>query len=215
MVENLDWNVGRLLAAIEDTGKMNDTVVFFYSDNGGLSTAEGSPTSNRPLSEGKGWMYEGGTREPLLVRWPGVIPAGSRCAEPVTSTDFYPTMLEIAGLPPIPAQHGDGVSILPVLKGADRLNREAIYWHYPHYSNQGGSPGCSMRSGDWKLIEFFEDGKLELYNLREDAGEERDLAAREPALVKRLYRMLAGWRESVKAKLPSRNPRYQEEISAT
>jgi arylsulfatase A-like enzyme len=211
MVENLDANVGRLLATLEETGRADDTVVFFHSDNGGLATAEGSPTTNRPLNEGKGWMYEGGTREPLLVRWPGRIAPGSRCAVPVTSTDFYPTMLEMAGLPALPDQHRDGISIVPLLQGGDRLDREAIFWHYPHYSNQGGSPGCSLRCGDWKLIEFFEDGKLELYNLREDVGEEHDRANSEPALVRRLHGMLVAWRDSVRAKIPEPNPEYDAE----
>jgi arylsulfatase A-like enzyme len=117
-------------------------------------------------------------------------------------------MLEAAGLDPIPEQHRDGVSLVPLLKGGDRLDREAIYWHYPHYGNQGGTPGSSLRAGDYKLIEFFEDGRLELYNLRDDIGEERDLAAAEPALAQKLHKMLVSWRTEVEAKIPEPNPDY-------
>jgi arylsulfatase A-like enzyme len=208
MVYGLDENIGRLFEAIDRAGQAENTVVIFTSDNGGLATAEGSPTSNAPLSEGKGWMYEGGTREPLIVRWPGVVEPGSQCSVPVTSTDFYPTMLEIAGLDLMPEQHRDGVSLLPLLKGAKSLDREAIFWHYPHYGNQGGTPGSSVRAGDHKLIEFFEDGHVELYDLREDIGEERDLAQAEPRLAQQLQEMLADWREKVKAKIPQPNPDY-------
>jgi len=209
MIENLDWNVGRLLRALDETGLADDTAVFFTSDNGGLATSEGSPTCNAPLAEGKGWMYEGGTREPLLVRWPAAIRPGSTCDEPVTSTDFYPTILEMARMDLLPQQHGDGTSLLPLLKGATRLARPAIYWHYPHYGNQGGTPGSSVRSGDFKLIEFFEDGRLELYNLRDDEGERDNLAARMPRKAAELGAMLARWRQSVAAKIPAPNPDYQ------
>ncbi len=211
MIENLDMNIGRLLSALAATGQSKNTVVVFYSDNGGLSTAEGSPTTNKPLNEGKGWMYEGGTREPLIVRWPGEIKPGSKCAVPVTSTDFYPTFLEIAGLPFDPQQHCDGASILPLLKGGNSLDREAIFWHYPHYSNQGGTPGCSVRSGDYKLIEFFEDGRLELYNLRSDIEEKHNLARWQPEVVRKLHRLLADWRAGVRARIPHDNPDYERE----
>jgi len=209
MVENLDTSVGRLLDALEAAGLAENTIVIFTSDNGGLATAEGSPTCNAPLAEGKGWMYEGGTREPLVVRWPGRTPAGSRCAEPVSSVDFYPTLLEAAGLPARPEQHCDGVSLLPLLEGSQEpLEREGLFWHYPHYSNQGGTPGCSIRSGDWKLIEFFEGGKLELYNLREDVAETRDRSAELPDKAGELHAKLVAWRESVEALVPKPNPNW-------
>ncbi|MCB0123893.1 MAG: sulfatase, partial [Caldilineaceae bacterium] len=138
MVENLDWNIGRLLEALERNGIAEETVVIFTSDNGGLSTSEGSPTCNAPLAEGKGWMYEGGTREPLIIKWPGVITGGSRCAIPVTSPDFLPTLLTMAEMP-IPEELAlEGVDFSPLLRGAAALDREAIFWHYPHYGNQGG-----------------------------------------------------------------------------
>jgi arylsulfatase A-like enzyme len=184
-------------------------VVIFTSDNGGLATAEGSPTCNAPLAEGKGWMYEGGVREPLIIKWPGVIQPGSISEVPVTSPDFYPTILKMAGLALLPEQHTDGTSFLGLLKGEKHLDREAIYWHYPHYSNQGGTPGCSIRLGDYKLIEFFEDGKLELYNLREDASEEHDLAGKDPKRESEMQKMLSDWRQQVNAKIPQLNPDYE------
>lgn len=205
MIYNLDWNIGRLLKALNDSGKSDNTIIIFTSDNGGLATAEGSPTCNAPLSEGKGWMYEGGVREPLIVKWPGKIKPGSVCKENVTSTDFYPTMLEVADLPLIPEQHCDGVSFLPLLKGENSLEREALYWHYPHYGNQGGTPGSSIRMGDYKLLEFFEDGRLELYNLTEDIAEDNNLTSKMPELTNKMHSMLINWRSRVDAKIPQKN----------
>jgi len=209
MIYTLDENIGRLLEILESTGQADNTVVIFTSDNGGLATAEGSPTSNAPLSEGKGWMYEGGTREPFIVRWPGVVRQGATCSVPITSPDFYPTLLEMAGLPLRPEQHVDGVSLLSLLKGAQSLEREAIFWHYPHYGNQGGTPGSSIRVGDYKLIHFFEDDRIELYNLRDDISEDCDLAAQMPVLAGQLKTRLADWRAQVEAKIPQPNPDYQ------
>ena len=208
MVQNLDACIGRLLGTLDELGIADDTLVIFTSDNGGLATAEGSPTCNAPLAEGKGWMYEGGTREPLIVRWPGVTPRDSLCRVPVTSPDFYPTLLEAAGLDPRPAQHADGVSVAGLLGGGDRLDRDAIFWHYPHYGNQGGTPGCSVRCGDYKLIEFFEDRRVELYNLREDIGETRNLAPDQPDLARDLHARLRAWLAGVGAEIPQPNPDY-------
>ncbi len=208
MIENLDSNIGRLLDALEETGQADHTTIVFTSDNGGLSTAEGSPTCNAPLNEGKGWMYEGGVREPLIVKWPGVTKPGTVCSVPVTSPDFYPTFLEMAGIPPLPGQHMDGTSITPLLNGAESLDREAIYWHYPHYGNHGGTPGSSIRMGDYKLIEFFEDGHLELYQLREDLEEQHNLAASHPEIAAELQSNLHGWRERIEANMPVTNPDY-------
>jgi len=209
MIETLDENIGRLLRVLAEQGIEKDTVVFFTSDNGGLATSEGSPTCNAPLAEGKGWMYEGGTREPLIVAWPGRIRAGAVCDLPVTTPDFYPTILALAGLEPIPEQHQDGVSILPLLRETGRPERDAIFWHYPHYGNQGGTPGSAVRVGDHKLIEFFEDGRLELYNLRADVGETHDLAPEMPRLRERLRQHLHAWRDRVEARIPQPNPAWQ------
>ena len=210
MIECLDRNIGRLLSTLESKGVLDNTLIVFTSDNGGLSTAEGSPTCNAPLSEGKGWMYEGGVREPLIVAWPEVVGPGSVCEAPVTSPDFFPTLLEAAGIPLMPEQHRDGVSMMPLLKGGRRLEREAIYWHYPHYGNQGGTPACSMRMGDHKLIQFFEDNRLELYNLSCDIGENDNRASSEPELVKRMHAMLQAWRDGVHARIPEPNPEWNE-----
>ncbi len=210
MVYNLDWNIGRLLAALEESGQADHTLIVFTSDNGGLATSEGAPTCNAPLSEGKGWMYEGGVRVPFLVRWPSVIPAGCECHEPIVTPDVFPTFRELAGQSAQPDYAIDGVSLLPLLSGpvdgvAPRLDREAIYWHYPHYGNQGGTPGSSMRMGTYKLIEFFEDGRLELYNLEDDASEQHNLAAVMPELASRMQRMLEDWRVSIEALIPQPN----------
>lgn len=210
MVENLDTNIGRLLAALEAEGIADDTLVVFTSDNGGLATAESSPTCNAPLAEGKGWMQDGGVREPLLVRWPGIVSAGTVSSAITTTPDFYPTFLDAAGLSPLPTQHVDGVSILPALRG-EFFERGPIYWHFPHYGNQGGRPGSSIRDGDWKLIEMFEDGSTQLYNLREDISETRNLAAKEPALHDRLHVQLRAWRESVHALIPRPNPHWPKD----
>lgn len=208
MVENLDANIGRLLEALTETGKADNTLIVFTSDNGGLSTAEGSPTCNSPLQEGKGWMYEGGVRVPLIIYGRGVVKSGSVCTVPVTSPDFYPTLLEIAGLPLDHNQHVDGTSMLPLLQGEDKLEREAIFWHFPHYGNQGGTPGCSIRRGDYKLIEFFEDDHLELYDLRKDDSEQFNLINDKSDKAQHMYQMLVNWRESIEAKIPVVNPDF-------
>lgn len=200
MVESMDGAVGMVLGKLKELGLDDDTVVIFMSDNGGLSTSEGSPTSNLPLRGGKGWLYEGGIREPWLIRWPGVARPGSTCDVPVISTDFYPTILEIAGVKARPRQHRDGVSLAPLLRGNGAIDREALFWHYPHYSNQGGFPGAAVRVGDFKLIERFEDGRVHLYNLKDDIGERRDLAAQKPDQVRRMRRRLHDWYKEVDAK---------------
>jgi arylsulfatase A-like enzyme len=209
LIESLDENVGRLLQAIDAADETDNTIVIFTSDNGGLSTAEGSPTCNLPLAEGKGWMYEGGTREPLIVTWPGSVKPGSTSERVVTSPDFYPTLLEAAKLPLLPEQHCDGKSFLPSMRGETDDKRGPVFWHYPHYGNQGGTPGCSVRDGNYKLIEFFEDGRVELYNLSEDEGETQNLAGAEPEVANRLQSTLAAWRESVNARTPQANPEWK------
>ena len=217
MIESLDENVGRLLDTLEEEGLGRNTMVIFTSDNGGLSTAEGSPTCNYPLSEGKGWMYEGGTREPLLVRWPAQVRPGTTSRAVVTSPDFMPTLIQACSSSVAHAMRSlgvpdgvEGTSFLPVLRGeADGVDREAIFWHYPHYGNQGGTPGSSVRSGRYKLIEFFESGRLELYDLDSDPGENRDLSAELPGVRDRLHGLLTSWRERIEARLPEPNPGYE------
>jgi len=209
MVENLDTNIGRLLAALDDENLRDNTLVIFTSDNGGLSTAEGSPTCNLPYREAKGWNYEGGTRVCQIIRWPEVISPHSICHVPVISTDYYPTLLEATGLPFRPEQHCDGISLLPLLRGGEHLEREAIFWHYPHYSNQGGAPAASMIEGSWKLIEHFEDERLELFNLEHDPSETNNLSATDPQRTRRMHRRLKKWQEEVLAKIPERNQDWE------
>lgn len=208
MVASIDENVGKILKAIEEIGETKNTIVIFTSDNGGLSTAEGSPTCNAPLSEGKGWMYEGGLREPLIVKWPGQIKENSICEVPTISTDFYPTILDMKGGKLMPERHKDGVSILPLLKGENSLPDRCLYWHWPHYGSQGGTPGSSIIKGDYKLIEFFEDGRLELYNLTVDIGEKNEISEKFPEITEDLKNLLKTWRESMDAKIPKKNPHY-------
>ncbi len=207
MLEQMDSAIGRVLETVAGLGLTEQTIVVFMSDNGGLSTAEGHVTSNQPFRAGKGWLYEGGIREPWIIVAPGVTRAGSRCDTPVVSTDFYPTLLELAGLPLRPSQHLDGVSLAPLLAGKP-LERGPIFWHYPHYGNQGGSPAGATRQGDWKLIEWFEDGSLELFNLAQDPYEEHNLAATNSRKAQELLASLKSWRQQVHAVMPTPNPDF-------
>ncbi len=208
VIEAVDVAVGRLMRKLAGLKIADRTVIIFTSDNGGLRF-EGSSktyvTSNAPLRAGKGHLYEGGVRVPLIVHWPGTVKPGTVCDTPVSSIDFLPTIRELAGLE---GPGLDGVSIAPLLRPSGRLRREALYWHYPHYSNQGGAPGGSVRAGDWKLIEFYEDGRLELFNLKDDPGERRNLVRREHKRAAELHAMLKRWRTSVNAAMPAPNPRY-------
>lgn len=212
MLEQFDNAIGRVLKALETSGVADRTIVVFMSDNGGLATAEGHPTSNLPYRAGKGWPYEGGVREPLIICAPGVAVPGSACDTPVISTDFYPTFLELAGLPLMPEQHRDGVSLVPLLK-AGSLPPRPLFWHYPHYGNQGGAPFSAIRDGDYKLIEWHEDSSLELYNLKADIGEQHNLSADEPDKAKELHSRLMEWRKSVGALMPTANPHGKEEAA--
>lgn len=207
MVEAMDLAVGKVLAKLDELGLSENTLVIFTSDNGGLSTSEGWPTSNLPFRGGKGWMYEGGIREPLLVRWPAVVQRGRVVSTPVSSPDFFPTLLDAAGTAPQPDQTLDGVSLLPLLKGG-ALPERPLFWHYPHYGNQGGAPSAAVRSGDWKLIHWQEDNRVELFHLATDIGETTDLAAQEPKRVASLRKELHAWQEQVGAKFPVSNPNY-------
>lgn len=201
MIESMDRAVGQVLEKLDKLQIADNTIVFFMSDNGGLATSEGSPTSNLPLRAGKGWLYEGGIREPYLIKWPGVTRPGSVCSEPVISTDFYPTILDVVDLPLEPQQHLDGVSLVPLLKAEQQsLDREALYWHYPHYGNQGGMPGGAIRMGSYKLIERFEDGRVHLFDLKQDLGEQRDLANQMPDRVDKMRHRLHQWYQEVGAK---------------
>ncbi len=208
MVEAMDQAVGKVLKAIDDNGLADDTIVVFFSDNGGLSTGADAPTSNLPLRAGKAWSYEGGIREPLLVRWPGKVKAGGSCDVPVISTDFYPTLLELCGFDLLPKQHIDGTSFAGLLKDPAAKHRRApLFWHYPHWGNCGGIPNSAIRDGDWKLIRHYWKKEPELFNLAKDPGERNNLADQEPAKFKELDAKLDALLKDTDALLPFKNPR--------
>jgi len=225
MVESMDESLGRVLVKLEELGIANNTIIIFFSDNGGMSAANfGWPdriipdekldaaysTSNLPLRGAKGWLYEGGIRVPLVIKWPEKGVRDIVCEVPVISTDFYPSILDMAGLPLLPEQHIDGVSLVPLLKGDNQVEREAIYWHFPHYSNHGmQSPGGAVRFGDYKLLEYFENNTVQLFNLRQDIGEQHDLSLEMPEKTAQLHKMLRVWREEVSAQMMPPNPDYQ------
>jgi arylsulfatase A-like enzyme len=207
MVEAMDQAVGWVLDGLDELGLAENTIVVFTSDNGGLSTSEGWPTSNLPFRGGKGWIYEGGIREPTIVRWPGVTPAGQVNETMVTSPDWVPTLVEAAGVTVPMGVDFDGVSLLPAWRGAEQ-SRGPIFWHYPHYGNQGGFPSGSVRDGDWKLLENYDDGSVELYNLKTELSEQYDQSASQSDLVSRLQAQLRDWRGTVGARMPTVNPAF-------
>jgi arylsulfatase A len=207
MLESLDQAVGRILQTLDEQKLADNTVVIFTSDNGGhLPT-----TSNAPLRYGKASCYEGGTRVPLIVRWPRLTQPGSVCEVPVISPDLYPTVLSMAQVPGTPKQDVDGVSLAPLLRQTGTITREALFWHYPHYQlyQQGGTtPYGAVRAGDWKYIEFFDGQPAELYNLSADRSEQQNLASRLPDKAQQLANRLRNWQQEVGAQLPLPNPAY-------
>lgn len=222
MVEAADQSLGRVRETLRRAGLADDTIIVLTSDNGGMAAANfGNParivpddrldgsfaTSNLPLRGAKGWLYEGGIRVPLIVHWPEGGTKGVTCDEPVISTDIYPTLLEMAGLPLRAEQHVDGVSLVPLMAPGGGLAERALYWHFPHYSNHGmQSPGSAIRVGPYKLLEYFENGTVQLFDVEHDPGERQDLAAREPERVERLREDLRRWRADVQAAAMPPNP---------
>ncbi len=206
MVEEMDTAAGRILRKLDELGLAENTLVIFTSDNGGLSTAEGAPTSNLPLRGGKGWLYEGGIREPWLIRLPGAARNGQASATPIMSIDIFPTALAAAGVPVPAGLKIDGVNLVPHLRGEPAPERAALYWHYPHYGNQGGFPGGAIRMGEWKLVENYETGSVALYNLSDDLGEHHDLSAAEPARVATRRARLHEWYRETGAKFLRAKP---------
>jgi arylsulfatase A-like enzyme len=207
MIESLDDSVGRIRRKLDELKLADRTVIVFTSDNGGRVPT----TSNHPLRAGKGSCHEGGTRVPLIIHWPGVTKPGSVSETPVISMDLYPTILEITGQSQAARKRVDGIGLVSLLKGEGALKRDALFWHYPHYQHYqlgGTTPYGAIRAGDFKLIEYFDDMRVELYNLREDIGEQRNLAAEMPAKVDELRGRLQAWRKEVRAQMPSRNPDY-------
>ena len=204
MVSAVDQSVGAILGKLKELGLEKETAVIFFSDNGGLCTLRNrpGPTSNLPLRSGKGWLYEGGVREPMIVRAPGIARPGSVCDQPVVSMDFFPTMMELAGLKPDPTLHADGESLLPRLTGKEPRGERDLYWHYPHYHGSSWKPGASIRSGQLKLIEFYHEGTFELYDLERDPGEQQDLSKSRPGVAAGLREKLRRWQTEMKAKMP-------------
>ena len=209
MVEAMDGAVGKVIQGLKDSGKYEDTVVIFFSDNGGLSTSEGSPTSNYPLRAGKGWMYEGGIREPLILRVPGITTAGTTSDVPVTSTDFYPTILEACGKAPQLKDHVDGVSMLESMSGAEGVTDRVLFWHYPHWGNQGGIPCSAVRHGDWKLIKFYYHKDIELYNLKDDPSEKNNLVEVNKDKAAELLKVLDAKLKETGALFPTKNEGFK------
>jgi arylsulfatase A-like enzyme len=209
VIETLDDTVGRLLEELDRLKLAERTLVIFTSDNGGLHVPEGPHprvTYNSPYRAGKGFVYEGGLRIPLIVRWPGRVPAGAVVDAPVINTDWRPTLLEMAGLPVPPGL--DGVSLAALLTGRGPAPKRSLFWHFPHYTNQGSRPSGAMRQGDWMLVEYYDEEKAELYDLGGDRGERIDLAARNPRRVAQMRAALDRWRKSVHAQGNRPNPNF-------
>jgi len=207
MIESLDEGIGRLLAHLDSLKLRDKTIVVFTTDNGGLELNE--VTANDPLRAGKGSVYEGGVRVPLMVSYPPEIRAGSTSDVPAMSIDLFPTLVELCRLAPKPSKPGwDGVSIAPALLEKGSVRRDTLFWHYPHYHTGGATPYGAVRSGDWRLVEFYEDGKVELYHLKDDIGETKDLATAQPKKRDELLALLHAWRTEVSAQMPTPNPDY-------
>lgn len=206
MIYSVDENIGKLLAKLEELKLDKNTIIIFTSDNGGLSTSEGSPTCNAPLRAGKGWLYEGGIRVPLIVRYPAKGKPGTEINAPVSSIDYFSTILEMTGS----SDRGlktDGVSLVPLFKKV-KLKERPLFWHYPHYSNQGVEPGSAVRLGKFKLIDNFQSGKQELYDLEKDISETYDISASNPEKTKELFNLLNEWRTRTGAKMMIKNPSW-------
>ena len=214
MIESVDKSVGDIMTKLEDVGLNENTIIIFTSDNGGLSTysfplpgeeftLDAIPTSNLPLRAGKGWYYEGGIRVPTIIKWPGVIEEGAVSNALISSTDYYPTILEMAGCALMPEQHKDGISFVNELKGIeDPVPRKIAFWHYPHYHSSGQKPASAVRKGKYKLIHWIEDDYVELYDLQEDIGEEDDLSEEIPELAAEMKDILDEWREKTGVMMP-------------
>lgn len=212
MIENMDWNIGRLLETIKQSGIDDNTLVIFTSDNGGLSTAEGSPTTNAPLRAGKGWLYEGGVRVPLIMYWKGKIMAGSTSDLPVSTADFFPTIAKAINPRYRKEKSIDGEDIFQLLSNPSLHKNRDLFWHYPHYSNQGGKPGSSIREGAYKLIYNYEDKSIELYDVINDISETKNLAKSNQQIAIRLKNKLFKWLKETAALMPNQNPGYNPSV---
>jgi arylsulfatase A-like enzyme len=209
LVEEMDTAVGRVLTRLDELGLADRTIVCFTSDNGGVTSGDSFSSSQLPYRGGKGRQWEGGLRVPFYVKAPGVTRAGSTCDTPVIHTDFYPTILQLVGLALRPEQHVDGVSLVPLLKGG-KISARPLFWHYPHYGNQGGEPSSIIREDGWKLIHYWEDNRNELYHLPDDIGEQHDLARQKAARTARLWAELQAWLKETGGKIPQPYQQYKE-----
>lgn len=207
MMESMDNGVGIVLDALKENDLLENTTLIFTSDNGGVTSGDAFSSASLPFRGGKGRQWEGGVREPFYIYAPSYTQPASETEVPVISMDLYPTMLELAGLPLRPEQHADGVSLVPLLKGGSLPERE-LYWHYPHYGNQGGEPSSMVRDGDWKLIYYWEDGREELYHLKNDIGEQENLLAKQPDRAAELRGKLQTWLVETGARFPRLDPRF-------
>ncbi|MEJ8819180.1 sulfatase [Lacibacter sp. H407] len=208
MIENMDWNIGRMLNMLKQFNLDDNTLVIFTSDNGGLSTAEGSPTTNGPLRAGKGWLYEGGIRVPLIMYWKGKIIAGTTSDLPVTTADLFPTIAKAINVNYRKEKNIDGDNILQLLNKPQAYQNRKLYWHYPHYSNQGGKPGSAIRSGNYKLIYNYEDESVELYDVVNDIAEKNNIASVNKKKTNQLRKKLQKWLKQNKALMPYKNTAY-------
>lgn len=209
MIENMDWNIGRIITSLNEKGLLENTLIFFTSDNGGLSTAEGSPTVNGPFRVGKGWLYEGGIRVPMVMYWKGKLQEGLVTDVPVTTSDIFTTMATAVNSGYKPEAGVEGKDILKLLATPAKSNDRTLYWYYPHYSNQGGKPGAAIRKGNYKLIYNYEDNSTELYDLSADMGEKNNLATQHLKKTKQLKKQLDKWLASNKAGSFTLNPDYK------
>lgn len=210
LIEQMDSAIGNVIDHLEGLGILDNTIILFTSDNGGVVSGDNYSTSLRPIRGGKGTQWEGGIRVPFIIRDPHIKSAQKVIETPVIGMDIYPTALDLCGLSQYPSKHVDGVSIKPLLKGKKISNR-SLYWHYPHYGNQGGEPSSTIRHGDWKLIYYHEDRRMELYNLAEDISESNNVAETNEAKVNELRKRLDEFLSETNAVMPKPDPTYTEE----
>jgi arylsulfatase A-like enzyme len=210
LLNTMDEAIGTVLTTLHELGMDDNTVVVFTSDNGGVASGDAFSTANLPLRGGKGYQFEGGIREPFFIRVPGLTDGGKSSDVPVIGADFYPTLLALAGAELRPEEHQDGISLLPILRG-EATEERPLFWHYPHYGNQGGEPSSIVRRGDWKLIHYYEDGREELYNLSRDPQEDQDVADQHPTRTHDLSTLLFDYLNQVEATYPRKDPQYRSD----
>lgn len=211
LVEQMDDAVGIVLDRLKELGLDENTIVVFTSDNGGVASGDAFSTTNLPLRGGKGYQWEGGVREPYFIKVPG-LKKGDSIDYPVTGADFYPTLLDFADIPLKPEQHVDGISLKPLFEG-ENLDGRPLFWHYPHYGNQGGEPASMIRENEWKLIHYYEDGRQELYNLEADPGEQTDVFSESTDVAERMGDLLQSYLQKVNANMPSEDTTFDVDLA--